>query len=99
RLAGAPAARVVGQHRVEHGIRDLVGDLVRMALGDRLRGEQKLTRCHGRAGYLISRNASKLRVSPVPSVQARNERSGRRLSDVALGKFPPARLVKAAADG
>ena len=36
RLAGDAAHRVVGEHGVEHGVRDLVGDLVRMALGDRL---------------------------------------------------------------
>jgi hypothetical protein len=36
RLAGDAALRVLGENGVEDGVRDLVGDLVRMALGDRL---------------------------------------------------------------
>ena len=36
RLAGDAAVHVVGQDRVEHRVRDLVGDLVGMALGDGL---------------------------------------------------------------
>ena len=48
RLAGDPAGRVVGQHRVQHGVRDLIGDLVRMTLGDRLRGEEKVACRHAR---------------------------------------------------
>ena len=39
RLARDPAARVVGQHRVEHRVGDLVRHLVRMSFGDGLRGE------------------------------------------------------------
>jgi hypothetical protein len=34
--------RVVAHHGVEHAVGDLVGDLVRMALGDRLGREQEL---------------------------------------------------------
>ena len=41
-LARDPRRRVLRQHRVEDAIRDLVGDLVRVALGDGLRGEQVL---------------------------------------------------------
>ena len=40
RLAGDAAVGVVGEHRVEDAVRDLVGDLVRVALGDGLRGEE-----------------------------------------------------------
>ncbi len=42
RLAGDPALRVLGHDRVEDAVGDLVADLVRMALGDRLGGEQVL---------------------------------------------------------
>ena len=42
RLAGDAAVRVVGEHRVEDAVGDLVGDLVRVALGHRLGGEQVL---------------------------------------------------------
>ena len=48
RLARDTAVRVVGEDRVEDGVRDLVGDLVRMPLGDRLGREREGTRCHGR---------------------------------------------------
>jgi hypothetical protein len=40
RLDRDPAARVLRQHGVEDGVADLVGDLVRVALGDRLGGEE-----------------------------------------------------------
>ena len=39
RLAGDTSLGIVGEDGVEHGVGDLVGHLVRMALGDRLRGE------------------------------------------------------------
>src|SRR5688572_8765209 len=39
-LDGHPAARVLRQHRVQDRVADLVGDLVRVALGDRLGGEE-----------------------------------------------------------
>jgi len=38
-LTGDSAGRILGQHSVEHAVRYLVGDLVRMSLGNRLRGE------------------------------------------------------------
>ena len=40
RLDGDPAVRVLLEQRVEDGVADLVGDLVRVTLGHRLRGEQ-----------------------------------------------------------
>ena len=40
RLAGHPRLGIFGQERVEDGVRNLVGHLVRMSLGDRLRGER-----------------------------------------------------------
>ena len=40
-LAGDPAVGVLAQHLVQDRVRDLVRHLVRMAFGDRLRGEQK----------------------------------------------------------
>ena len=42
RLARHAPERVLGHHRVEDAVGDLVGDLVRVALGDRLGGEQEL---------------------------------------------------------
>ena len=42
RLAGDAAGRVLGQHRVHDGVRHLIGDLVRVALGDRFRREEIL---------------------------------------------------------
>ncbi len=45
---------VVGQHRVEHGVGDLVGQLVRMALCDRFGGEQ-VSPPHGSADYIRAR--------------------------------------------
>ena len=39
-LAGDPALRVVGQQRVEDAVADLVGDLVRVSLGDGLGREE-----------------------------------------------------------
>ena len=38
---GYAAHGIFGQAGVEDGIGDLIGDLVRMALGDRLTGKQK----------------------------------------------------------
>ena len=37
RFAGDARARVAGEQGVEHGVRDLVGDLVGMAFGDATR--------------------------------------------------------------
>src|SRR5213078_1552179 len=51
RLAGHAAVRVAAQHRVEDAVRHLVGNLVRMAFGDRLGREEELSRAHGRADY------------------------------------------------
>jgi hypothetical protein len=42
RLAGHAAPGILGHHGIENAVRDLVGHLVRMALGDRLGGEQEL---------------------------------------------------------
>ena len=44
RLAGDAPVRVVGEDGVEDRVRDLVGDLVRVALGHRLGREEKLAR-------------------------------------------------------
>jgi hypothetical protein len=41
-LAGDPALRIAGHHRVEHGVGDLVADLVGVALGDGLGSEEVL---------------------------------------------------------
>ena len=41
RLASNPARRVLGEHGVEHRVRDLIGDLVRVALRDGLGGEKE----------------------------------------------------------
>ena len=50
-------------------------------------------------GYLISRKASKVRVSPSTFVQARKERSGLRFSVVELGRLWPARPAKPSSNG
>ena len=42
RLAGDAAVGILGEDRVEHGVADLVGHLVGMALGDALGGEGEL---------------------------------------------------------
>jgi hypothetical protein len=47
RLAGDAARRIIREHGVENGIRDLVGDLVRVALGDRLGREGEGATGHG----------------------------------------------------
>ena len=47
RLAGHPSVRVVSQDGVKHRVRDLVGDLVRMAFADRFGREQVLMVLHG----------------------------------------------------
>jgi hypothetical protein len=41
---------VIGEDGVEDGVRDLVGNLVWMPLGDGLRGEGELARSHRRKG-------------------------------------------------
>ncbi len=43
RLAGDATHRVLPEDLVQHGVRDLVGDLVRVALGHGLRGEEVLS--------------------------------------------------------
>src|SRR5438128_2744892 len=40
RLAGDPPQRIPGHDGVEDRVRDLIGDLVRMSFGDRLRREE-----------------------------------------------------------
>ena len=47
RLARHPSGRIVGEDGVEDAVRDLVGDLVRMSLGNRLRGERERAGSHG----------------------------------------------------
>src|SRR5581483_3663950 len=48
RLAGDAAVRVLREDGVENGVRDLVGDLVRVTLGDRLGREGEGALWHGR---------------------------------------------------
>ena len=47
RLAGDATVRVVGKDRVENGVRELVGNLVRVPLGNRLRAEAERASAHG----------------------------------------------------
>ena len=47
RLTGDPPGRIVGEDRVQDAVRDLIGDLVRVSLGDRFRGERERTGSHG----------------------------------------------------
>ena len=39
--------RVLGDNGIQNGIRNLIGDLVRVAFGDRLGGKQKIRHSHG----------------------------------------------------
>ena len=55
RLAGDPPTRVVGEHRIENGVGDLVGNLVGMPLGNRFGREEVLALRHGGEGYWIAR--------------------------------------------
>ncbi len=55
RLAGHAADRILGENRVENGIGNLVGDLVGMPFGHRLRGKQVTTvTAHGPVELLRS---------------------------------------------
>ena len=47
-LARDAAERVLGEDRIEDGVRDLVGHLVRMTLGDGLGGEVEVAGAHAR---------------------------------------------------
>src|SRR5579859_2880644 len=51
RLAGDAALRIVGEDGVEDGVRQLVGDLVRMTLGDGFGGEREGARHRPQATY------------------------------------------------
>ena len=45
-FAGHAGVLVLGEDRIEDGVRDLVGDLIRVAFGDGLGGEEEIVR-HG----------------------------------------------------
>ena len=53
RLAGDATMRIVGEDRVENGVRDLIGDLVGVTLGHRLRRERERAGRHGPEGYRL----------------------------------------------
>ena len=53
RLAGDPAPRIPPQRGIQHRIRNLVAQLVRVTLGHRLRGKQVLGRCHKLNGHRV----------------------------------------------
>ncbi len=58
RLAGDASVRFVAEHRIEHSVGDLIGDLVRMSLGDGLGREQEFVvgrLVHGSGGWLLVR--------------------------------------------
>jgi hypothetical protein len=46
-FASNAAHRVLGQHCVEHAVRDLVGELVGVAHADGFARKQIFSRCHG----------------------------------------------------
>src|SRR6185312_5985219 len=46
RLTGDARARILGEDGVKDGVRDLITNLVGVALGDRFRGEQKIAHVH-----------------------------------------------------
>ncbi len=55
RLAGHPAHRVLGEQRVEHGVRDLVGDLVGVPLGHGFGAEEmSVVLGHSLSWFLVS---------------------------------------------
>ena len=49
RFDGDPRLRVLGQERVENGIRDAIADLIGMTFGDRLAGEDVVLFPHARS--------------------------------------------------
>ncbi len=73
RLAGHAAGRIVTQDGVQHAVGDLVGDLVRMALGDGLGREQVLV--VAQLGHGISRIAPR-RCLSFARVKIRREAEG-----------------------
>ncbi len=72
-LARDPAHGVVREDGVENGIGDLVGDLVRMPLGDRLRAEAERAGAHGRKSSRVIRRSGR-----APSASPRGDREARR---------------------
>src|SRR4029450_521563 len=86
RLARDAPVGIVSEHSVEHRVRDLVGDLVRVALGDRLGREEILALCHeGPEGYLISRKARNVEREPSCLPKATSERNGSMLRPTSGG--------------
>ncbi len=68
RLARDPALRVLLEDRVEHGVADLVGHLVGVAFGDRLRREREVTHEElSREGRRSSRPATLSKMTPARS--------------------------------
>src|SRR5262249_6238275 len=101
RLAGDAPVRIAGEHGVEDRVGDLVGDLVRVALGDRLGREVEAARS-GDAGaptYPISRKAvrSALPLSLVP--QSVSVWSGRRFASTSLETEVPASCASPSTSG
>ena len=75
RLAGDAPGWVVGENRVEDRVRDLVGDLVRMPLGDGLRGELKRASGHrGRVPTRLSALAASDSRRACPAARRRGRR-------------------------
>ncbi len=83
RLAGDAALRVVRERCVEDGVRDLVGDLVRVTLGHRLGREQEAPRGHWRVRvpkrYDVLTYTTNDWTSPSREPNSSSDRSGRRL--------------------
>ena len=83
---------VVLQNRVQDGVRHLVGDLVRVALGDRLGREEELARRRhegANATYSIPTKANDLTMLPSFSPYATSERSGSRFRETSGGTDSP----------
>ena len=90
-LACDAAARVVGHHGVEDAVRDLVADLVRMALGDRLRREEVLACRKLRGSHLATspRDSRDCTGPPVARRDLTRRRAGEPRSRGRRARSPP----------
>src|SRR4029079_2224635 len=90
-LAGDAALGVVRERGVENGVRDLVGDLVRVTLGHRLGREEEGPASHWRLrvpqGYDVLTYATSVCTPPSVEPKSSAERSGRRLFSTSGGRF------------
>src|SRR5208282_2912052 len=87
---------ILGEVRVEDGVRDLVAHFVGMAFGDRLRGEQEILKRHY-SRLLLARRLSRWSVADRDSTDADGARDwGVQLSFIPRGQHSACRTAKKA---